>query len=154
MISDANETKIEYLFLLEELFKKADLINIYSKFLSDRIEEIGVEKLPEKYKEVALAKIVSDEELLLGKIKYNDKVIHQSKVLRYFVDGGDKTKIQKDIRKSFVLLRDLQNKINKELGQNRLIHLSMGMTGDYEIGVEEGSTMIRVGTGLFGQRVF
>jgi len=27
------------------------------------------------------------------------------------------------------------------------------MTGDYEIGVEEGSTMIRVGTGLFGQRV-
>ncbi len=67
---------------------------------------------------------------------------------------GPNTKIQKDIRKSFILLRDLQNKINKELRQNRLIHLSMGMTGDYEIGVEEGSTMIRVGTGLFGQRVF
>ena len=67
---------------------------------------------------------------------------------------GPNTKIQKDIRKSFILLRDLQNKINKELGQNSLIHLSMGMTGDYEIGVEEGSTMIRVGTGLFGQRVF
>ena len=67
---------------------------------------------------------------------------------------GPNTKIQKDIRKSFVLLRDLQNKINKELGQNCLTHLSMGMTGDYEIGVEEGSTMIRVGTGLFGQRVF
>ena len=67
---------------------------------------------------------------------------------------GPNTKIQKDIRKSFILLRGLQNKINIELGQNRLRHLSMGMTGDYEIGVEEGSTMIRVGTGLFGQRVF
>jgi len=86
---------------LEKLFKKNNLINIYSKFLSDRIEEIGVEKLPEKYKEIALTKIVSDEELLLGKIKYNDKVIHQSKVLKYFVDGGDKTKIQKDIDKIF-----------------------------------------------------
>ena len=40
LLSEANDTKIEYLFLLEELFKKADLINIYSKFLSNRIEEI------------------------------------------------------------------------------------------------------------------
>ncbi len=67
---------------------------------------------------------------------------------------GPNTKSQKDIRKSFILLRGLLNKINKELGENLLKHLSMGMTGDYEIGVEEGSTMIRVGTGLFGQRVY
>tara|TARA_B100000287_G_scaffold304009_1_gene287160 strand:- start:1529 stop:2215 length:687 start_codon:yes stop_codon:yes gene_type:complete len=65
---------------------------------------------------------------------------------------GPNTKNQKDIRKSFVLLRRLQNRINKTLGENHLRQLSMGMTGDYEIGVEEGSTMIRVGTGLFGQR--
>ena len=67
---------------------------------------------------------------------------------------GPNTKNEKDIRKSFILLRGLQNKINKELGENQLAHLSMGMTGDYEIGVEEGSTMIRVGTGLFGQREY
>ena len=67
---------------------------------------------------------------------------------------GPNTKNEKDIRRSFVLLKDLQKKINKELGESRLVHLSMGMTGDYEIGVEEGSTMIRVGTGLFGQREF
>ncbi len=30
--------------------------------------------------------------------------------------------------------------------------LSMGMTNDYEIAIEEGSNMIRVGTGLFGKR--
>ena len=64
---------------------------------------------------------------------------------------GPNTKSEKDIRKSFVLLRVLLNKINKELGENLLKHLSMGMTGDYEIGVEEGSTMIRVGTGFFCQ---
>ena len=30
--------------------------------------------------------------------------------------------------------------------------LSMGMTNDYEIAIEEGSTMVRVGTGIFGER--
>ncbi len=101
LLSESNESKIEFLFLLEKLFKKDNLMNIYSKFLSDRIEEIGVDKLPEEYKEAAITKIVTDEELLLGKIKYNDKVLHQSKVLKYFVDGGDKTKVQKDINKIF-----------------------------------------------------
>jgi uncharacterized pyridoxal phosphate-containing UPF0001 family protein len=32
--------------------------------------------------------------------------------------------------------------------------MSMGMTGDYEVAVEEGSTMIRVGTGIFGARQY
>ena len=61
LLSDSVESKIEILFLLEELFKKNDLINIYSKFLSDRIEEIGIENLPKEYQETALAKIKSDE---------------------------------------------------------------------------------------------
>jgi uncharacterized pyridoxal phosphate-containing UPF0001 family protein len=30
--------------------------------------------------------------------------------------------------------------------------LSMGMTGDYEVAVEEGATLVRVGTGIFGNR--
>ena len=33
-----------------------------------------------------------------------------------------------------------------------MCHLSMGMTGDYEVAVEEGATMVRVGTGIFGER--
>ncbi len=106
LLSEGNKEKIEYLLLLEDLFKKEDLINIYSKFLSDRIEEIGIKNLPEKYQEVAFAKIVSDEDLLLGKVKYNDKVLHQSKILKYYIEGENKKKIQKDIDKIF-------KKINK-----------------------------------------
>ena len=101
LLSDSVESKIEILFLLEELFKKNDLINVYSKFLSDRIEEIGVENLPKKYQEPALAKIKSDEELFLGKIKYNNKILHQSKILKYIVEGENKSKVQKDIDKIF-----------------------------------------------------
>ena len=101
LLSESIETKIEYLFLLEDLFDKANLTNVYSKFLSERIEEIGIENLPEKYKEEASNRIISDQDLLLGKVKYNDKVLHQSKILKYFIEGENKKKIQKDIDKIF-----------------------------------------------------
>jgi hypothetical protein len=37
-------------------------------------------------------------------------------------------------------------------GKNGKIEMSMGMSGDYEVAVEEGSTLVRVGTALFGER--
>ena len=91
---------------MEELFKKGDLINVYSKFLSDRIEEIGIKNLPKSYKEEALAKILTEEDIVLGKVKYNDRILHQSKILKYFIEGENKKKVQKDIDKIF-------KKINK-----------------------------------------
>ena len=32
--------------------------------------------------------------------------------------------------------------------------LSMGMTGDYQVAIEEGATLVRVGTGIFGERIY
>tara|TARA_B100000575_G_C23129836_1_gene655216 strand:- start:749 stop:2482 length:1734 start_codon:yes stop_codon:yes gene_type:complete len=101
LLSETNENKIEYLFLLEELFKKASLTNIYAKLLSDKIEEIGLDNLPEKYQDIAKNKIISEEDLALGKIKYNDKILHQSKILKYFIEKENKKKVQKDIDKIF-----------------------------------------------------
>ena len=101
LLSEANENKIEYLFILEDLFKKSNLINVYSEFLSEIIEEIGIENLPERYKETAQSRIISDDSLVQGKIKYNDKILHQSKILKYFVEGENKKKVQKDIDKIF-----------------------------------------------------
>lgn len=57
-----------------------------------------------------------------------------------------------ETRASFVLLRKFLDVLNKELGDEKLTCLSMGMSGDYRIAIEEGSTMIRVGTSLFGTR--
>ena len=101
LLSESNDSKIKYLFLLEELFKKDELSNIYSKFLSDKIEEIGIENLPKEYQEASLLKIVSDEDILLGRVKYNDKILHQSKIIKYFLEGENKKKVQKDIDKLF-----------------------------------------------------
>lgn len=53
-------------------------------------------------------------------------------------------------RRAFRRLRELRD--SAERSGHRLFHLSMGMSGDYPIAVEEGATMIRLGTVLFGER--
>ena len=65
---------------------------------------------------------------------------------------GPNTLDEKKIKNAFSTLRDLKRKINQELRVNVLKELSMGMTNDFELGIQEGSTMVRLGTGLFGSR--
>jgi pyridoxal phosphate enzyme (YggS family) len=58
-----------------------------------------------------------------------------------------------EVRYVFRDLRNLAEKITKQaIPGVEMKHLSMGMTNDYEVAVEEGATLIRVGTGIFGQR--
>ena len=56
-------------------------------------------------------------------------------------------------RQYFVELRQLSVDIKRKSIDNvNMSVLSMGMTGDYEVAVEEGATYVRVGTGIFGER--
>lgn len=58
-----------------------------------------------------------------------------------------------DTRWVFKELRKLSKEIEKKNYKNTSMEiLSMGMTNDYEVAIEEGSTFIRVGTGIFGKR--
>lgn len=58
-----------------------------------------------------------------------------------------------DNRKYFAAMKKLSVDIkNKNFDNVDMNILSMGMSGDYEVAVEEGATMIRVGTGIFGER--
>ena len=57
-----------------------------------------------------------------------------------------------DDRPIFRKLRELQAEMNKANSQLKLDVLSMGMTHDFEVAVEEGSTCVRVGTAIFGPR--
>jgi len=57
------------------------------------------------------------------------------------------------VRPYFSRLRELQNTINGMTIPNlKISHLSMGMSHDYEMAVEEGATIVRIGTALFGRR--
>lgn len=60
-----------------------------------------------------------------------------------------------DVRPVFRTLKEKYDRISIENYQNiKMEYLSMGMTNDYHIALEEGSNMLRIGTGIFGNRVY
>ena len=71
------------------------------------------------------------------------------------VDGlmtiGRPVERTEDARADFARLRALRDRAETSLGM-RLPQLSMGMSGDFEVAVEEGSTLVRVGSAIFGAR--
>ena len=66
-----------------------------------------------------------------------------------FVDNPEENRIH------FANLRKLLIDINSKNIDNVFMNvLSMGMTNDYEVAIEEGATHVRVGTGIFGERQY
>ena len=59
---------------------------------------------------------------------------------------------EQQTRSAFAHLRELQQSCKKEFDLPDFDQLSMGMSGDYCLAIEEGATMVRVGTSIFGQR--
>ena len=72
-------------------------------------------------------------------------VLHGLMTVPPWVDDPEKA------RPIFRQIRELKARCEQVLGAP-LPHLSMGMTGDFEVAIEEGATMVRVGTALFGER--
>ena len=62
------------------------------------------------------------------------------------------TEDEKEIRASFSKLRNVAGDLSKEFPTLSFTELSMGMSNDFKIAIEEGSTMVRIGTALFGPR--
>ncbi len=56
-----------------------------------------------------------------------------------------------NVRDIFVSLRRILEKVNREFSLD-MRELSMGMSSDFEIAIEEGATMVRIGTAIFGER--
>ena len=64
-----------------------------------------------------------------------------------FVDNPEKNRtIFADLHKLYVDIKE------KNIDNDTVSILSMGMTNDYEVAIEEGATMVRIGTGIFGAR--
>lgn len=58
-----------------------------------------------------------------------------------------------DSRKYFIQLRELRERLlSSGIPEENLLHLSMGMSNDFEVAVEEGATIVRIGTAIFGPR--
>lgn len=75
--------------------------------------------------------------------------IHGLMTIAPFVENAEENRIH--FRNLHKLLVDIES---KNIDNVNMDELSMGMTGDYEVAIEEGATYVRVGTGIFGDRIY
>jgi len=140
LLSDNTENKLNLLFLLKDLFEKDKLTNVYTKHLSDILKKMDPKDIPDNFVKIVKRNIISEDVSVLGKIKYDDKVLHRSKVIKIFTEKNpNKKKIKKDFSnvykkikrnkkyffsiKDVILLETLSSdglKIPKELDINKL----------------------------------
>jgi pyridoxal phosphate enzyme (YggS family) len=74
--------------------------------------------------------------------------------IRGLMGMASNTEDVEQIRKEFKSLKQIFDRCKNQyfLGSNRFTEISMGMSGDYAISIEEGSTLVRVGSSIFGSR--
>ena len=78
--------------------------------MSNKLENIKDKDIPEEYKEIVAKNIVKEKEYQEGKIKFNDKILHRSKVLKYFIeDDYSKSKAAKDLKVVYKKIRKNKN---------------------------------------------
>ena len=115
LLSDNTETKLKYLFLLNDLFKDARLSNIFRIHLSQELKILDKEKIPLEYQMLVAKNIINEKTNKLGKIKYNDKNYHTSKVIKYYIE---KNISKKNTEKELI-------KIHKKLRKNKKYQISL-----------------------------
>ena len=132
---------VDSLRLAEEINKRAAAKNVVMQILvevnmADEESKFGVK--PE------------DTEALLSALSKLEHIkVKGLMTVAPFVEKPEENRIY--FRKMRELLVDMNN---KKIHNIHMDELSMGMTGDYEVAIEEGATIVRVGTGIFGERYY
>lgn len=128
---------VNSLALAEEINKRAEKLDKIQKILVE-INTSGEETKQGLSKDSEIDNIIYK----ISELK-NLKLIGLMTMAPYTED-------ENKIRKSFIFLRMLKDKFVQNGVE--LKHLSMGMSSDYKIAIEEGATMIRIGSAIFGER--
>ena len=98
LLSDDVENKLKLLLLLKDLFEKEKLANIFKEHLSNTLKSMDSDTIPGDYKKIVEKNIILEKTNELGKIKYDDKVLHRSKVIKIFTEKKpNKEKVNKDL---------------------------------------------------------
>jgi hypothetical protein len=97
-LSDNLEKKLNLLVLLNDLFKKDDIENAFSEELSSILSNIEEEDVPSKYLGFYQIKANLPTEEDFKKVRFNNKILHKSKLLKYFIeDNYTVEKLEKDL---------------------------------------------------------
>jgi PLP dependent protein len=129
---------VDSLKLARELNKQAKKVNK----IQDVLIQINISKEP--------SKSGSDIENAANLIK--DIVLFENLTVKGFMAMPPFFNNPEKARPYFTALRNLRDQIQKDFPGVDLNELSMGMTGDFEVAIEEGATFVRIGTAIFGER--
>ena len=159
LLSDNIDNKLDLLFLLKNLFEKDKLKNIYTEFLSNSLKKIDSKEIPNEFKKIVERNIIIEKKADIGKIKYDDKILHRSKVIKIFTeDNVNREKLEKDFIKIYkkisknkkyffsikdvILLETLSSdgfEMPKDLNINQLTN-NLTIPGNIKTLVEKGET--------------
>ena len=99
LLSDNIEKKLKYLFLLNNLFKKDNLSNVFKEYLNIELKNLDPEQIPLPYKQLVAENIIYVEKNILGKIKYNNNNYHTSRIIKFYTEKNTyKKSIEKEIK--------------------------------------------------------
>ena len=152
MIGHLQRNKVKYIIDKAELIHSVDSVRL-AETIDKEAEKKGI--IANVLLEVNMAKeetkfglMPEDVKDFIGQIAgFKHIKVHGLMTIAPFVSNPEEN------RKYFANLRKLSVDIGKEKVDNvNMSILSMGMTNDFEIAIEEGATMIRVGTAIFGER--
>ena len=94
--SDSNK-KLKLIKVLKDLFIKDNLSNAFDKKLRQFLEEIDPEEISSDYTTFYFTYFQNEEKKVKSNIKFNNDILHQSKLLNYFNGDYAKSKIEKDV---------------------------------------------------------
>lgn len=129
---------VDSLKLAHELNKQASKVNK----IQDILIQINISKEPSK----SGSDIQNAANLIKDIVLLENVSVKGLMAMPPFFNNPEKA------RPYFTALRDLRDQIENVLPEVVLNELSMGMTGDFEVAIEEGATLVRIGTAIFGER--
>ena len=115
LLSDSTENKLNYLFLLNQLFKKDNLSNIYKSYLSNQLKLLELKDIPKKYEKFVNSNIILESDKKFNKIKYNDSKYQTSKIARFYTEKNFSIKnVEKELKN-----------VHKKIKKNKKYKLSL-----------------------------
>lgn len=151
-IGHLQTNKVKYIIDKVDLIHSLDSIAL-AKEINKRAKKLDIKK------DVLIQVNVADDESKFGiKLEEVDKFIDslsefQNINVNGFMTIAPYSEDPEDIRPFFKKLRLKFDEVkSKKIPHAKMKYLSMGMTNDYLVAVEEGANLVRVGTGIFGKR--
>lgn len=152
MIGHLQRNKVKYIIGQTAYIHSVDSIRL-AKQISD--EAVKADVTAKVLLEVNIAREESKfgfmaeevEDALREIAKFPNILVSGFMTIAPFVENPEENRVH--FKNLYQLYVDIKS---KNIDNITMSELSMGMTGDYEVAIEEGATMVRVGTGIFGTR--